>query len=107
MNSNKSFLPIAWRLTAITVLILLFATFFLANKTHSQADSGFAGYINSSNSTVYLRRQPNLNSHVISVLEENTTVHVNNSLVKNGITWYRIEVENNSGWIPQENLIIP
>jgi len=107
MNFNKSILTIAWRITAIAVLTLLIASLFLAIKTQSQADSGFTGHITGITSTVYLRRQPNTNSPIVSILDYDITVFVKNATTRNGEIWYHIETQKESGWIPEENLAIP
>ena len=107
MNINKFSLTLLWRITGIAVLVLLAATLFLAGKARSQADSGFTGQISGFSSTVYLRRQPDVNGRIVSILESGTTVYVDNSRTENGTIWYHIETENESGWIPEENLAIP
>ena len=107
MNFNKSFLTIAWRITAIAVLLLLIASIFLVNMARSQADSGFTGYITSIDSTVFLRRRPNTNSAIVSILDNDISVFVKDATTWNDNIWYHIETQNGSGWIPEDNLTIP
>lgn len=107
MNLKKPILVIAWRITAIAVLVLVVASMFLVNKSRSHADSGFTGHITGINATVYLRSQPNANSPIVSILDNDITVFVKNTTTRNSKIWYQIETQNGSGWIPEENLTIP
>jgi len=107
MSTNNNSFTHLWRITRIVALVLLIATFYLANKSRSQENSGYIGYITNASSTAYLRRGPDIDSQIISILDDETTVHVNNSLVENSITWLYIETENQSGWILENNLVKP
>jgi len=107
MKTNTYPVTLLWRITAIVAILLLIVTLLLASKARSQADSGFAGQIANSSSTVYLYRTPDIDAQIISILENGIIVHVDNSRVKNERTWYHIQIENASGWILEGNLVIP
>ncbi len=106
-NTNQSFLTIAWRITAVTVLMLLIATIFLTNNARSYKESGFEGQIIGLNATVSLRRQANDHSHIVAILDNGITVYVTDSTLRNDKIWYHVETQAESGWIPEENLAIP
>jgi len=103
----KEFSPsitLLWRITAIMAFLLLACTLLLAVKTRSKSADGFTGYITSSNATVTLRSQPNDTSRIKAIINNGASVFVDNSTTRDNMTWYHINTENGTGWIPEANL---
>jgi len=93
-----------WRITAAVALLLLAFTLLLVVKARSKTSAGFTGYISGQNTTVYLRNQPDMTSRINAILNHGTTVNVDYSTSRDGMTWYRVHTENDIGWIPESNL---
>ena len=103
----KAFSPsltFLWRITIAAALLLLLLTMLLVVKSQLSASTNFTGYINSQNTPVYLRSEPTESGRTIALLDSGTAVNVDRSTIREGTTWYHIQSECGSGWIPETNL---
>jgi SH3-like domain-containing protein len=97
-------LSFLWRITIAVAILLLVFTLLLVVKSQMTASTSFTGYINSQNAPVYLRSEPNETGRTIALLNPGTAVNVDRSTIREEITWYHIQTESGSGWIPESNL---
>jgi uncharacterized protein YgiM (DUF1202 family) len=103
----KTFSPsltFLWRITIGAALLLLLLTLLLVVKSQMTASTNFTGYINSQNTPVYLRSEPADTGRTIALLNPGTAVNVDRSTIREETTWYHIQTESGSGWIPETNL---
>jgi hypothetical protein len=95
---------IVWKITGLIALVLLLATFSLAVKSRAYDDSAIVGYVTAPGSSAYLRSQPSEESRIVTILERDTVLWIKNSITKDSQTWYHVETDADSGWIPSENV---
>lgn len=97
-------MAVLWRVTAAVALILLIITLILVVNARKPAAAHFTGYINDQTATVYLRNRPTATGRTLAILNPGTEVYVDRSTSSEGMTWYHVNTESGSGWIPEENL---
>ena len=88
----------------MAALILLLATISLAVKSRSSADVEVSAYIARSSSSVYLRERPGDASKIVKVVRPGTPLLIKNNRTQDGQDWYFIEIEDQTGWIPAEDV---
>jgi uncharacterized protein YgiM (DUF1202 family) len=93
-----------WRVTGVVAVILLIFTVILVVKVQTGSSAGFTGLINNQSTTVYLRNHPAYDGDIVAILNPGTAVDVDRSTTREDITWYHVQTESGSGWIPETNL---
>ena len=101
---SKRTISILWKLTGLAALGLLLVTAALAMRSRSVADVEVSAYIARSSSSVYLRERVGDSAKIVTVVNPGTPVLIKNSLVVDGQEWYFIEIEDQTGWIPADNI---
>ncbi len=101
---KSSSMAILWRVTAVVALLLLIITLILVVNIRRPATANFTGYINDQSTTVYLRDRPTETGRTLAILNPGTEVYVDRSTSSEDMTWYHVNTESGSGWIPEENL---
>jgi uncharacterized protein YgiM (DUF1202 family) len=104
MAITQTKLSTLWKFTGLAVLVLLLLTVVLAVKSRAYAEVEITGYIVSSGSSVYLRSRPGGDARIVTILERNATVNITDTATSEVQTWYRIEMEDQTGWVPAENI---
>lgn len=86
-----------WQITLILTLLLLIATIGLAVQAQNQPLIGVDAQVNG---RFYLRDAPYGGAQVVGVLRGGTAVTITDSTEQGKSTWYQIEIEEQTGWLP-------
>lgn len=87
----------------MAVAILLLGTIALAIKSRS-LDYDVGAYVDGPLSSIYLRAEPNSNSKIVTIIQRGAPVIIKNSRVVEDSNWYLVQTENETGWLPAENI---
>ena len=104
MDKKKKLYAFLWILTAIAVLTMLLATLQLAQRSREYANIEVAAFITGTNSSIYLRERPGVESKIITIVERDSPALIKNATEGNSKKWYFVQIEEHTGWIPAENI---
>ena len=104
MNISPRSLSILWRITVIVALVLLLATVALALKSRDADDGELTGTVIGPGASIYLRVAPDDERRIVAILRPGATLVIKNSINQDNQTWYQVETESQSGWLPSTNV---
>jgi SH3-like domain-containing protein len=97
-------ISILWVITGLAALIMLIATLHLTIKTRNAARVEVTAYISGSKPSVYMRQSPSEHSKIVTILKVGTRISIKNASTENEIDWYYVSYEDQSGWIPVDQI---
>jgi len=93
-----------WLVTGVIAVILLAATLYLSREARIKEEAGYSATIMGLNSVIYLRKQPDPTSHIVTILELGQQVFVTEISEDGAIPWAKIRIGEFEGWVPAERI---
>lgn len=92
--------------TGLLALILAMLTVLTAIQARALDGVGLPGIVQAPAQTIFLRAEPQASADSTGVVRRGQEVRVIGSQQTGPRLWYRVETEDDSGWVPAEQVRI-